>query len=154
MTKTLFQQHSVITLILSIYPAITYPQDLYKWVDASGSTHYSVTPPPSNAKKLGSVSTYQNKTEQSSKTLNSPQPIKNPYQYSFPVTPKDKFTTKERAKIEAKVRKGMQDYSKEKRTNPYIDMFGSLTEQDLRSSLESEYLQKKEKLANSRVSNR
>lgn len=77
MTKTLFQQHSVITLILSIYPAITYPQDFYKWVDASGSTHYSVTPPPSNAKKLGSVSTYQNKTEQSSKTLNSPQPIKN-----------------------------------------------------------------------------
>ena len=83
-----------------------------------------------------------------------PQPIKNPYQYSFPVTPKDKFTAKKRAKIEAKVRKGMQDYSKEKRTNPYIDMFGSLTEQDLRSSLESEYLQKKEKLANSRVSNR
>ena len=146
MTKTLFQQHSVITLILSIYPATTYPQDFYKQVDASGSTHYSVTPPPSNAKKLGSVSTYQNKTEQSSKTLNSPQPIKNPYHYSFPVTPKDKFT--------AKVRKGMQDYSKEKRTNPYIDMFGSLTEQDLRSSLESEYLQKKEKLANPRVSNR
>jgi hypothetical protein len=79
---------------------------------------------------------------------------KKPYQYSFPVTPKDKFTAKKRAKIEAKVRKGMQDYSKEKRTNPYIDMFGSLTEQDLRSSLESEYLQKKEKLANSRVSNR
>lgn len=62
MTKTLFQQHSVITLILSIYPAITYPQDFYKWVDASGSTHYSVTPPPSNVKKLGSVSTYQNRT--------------------------------------------------------------------------------------------
>ena len=79
---------------------------------------------------------------------------KKPYQYSFPVTPKDKFTAKKRAKIEAKVRKGMQDYSKEKRTNPYIDMFGSLTEQDLRSSLESEYLQKKEKLTNSRVSNR
>lgn len=31
MTKTLFQQHSVITLILSIYPATTYPQDFYKW---------------------------------------------------------------------------------------------------------------------------
>ncbi|WP_250752593.1 DUF4124 domain-containing protein [Acinetobacter modestus] len=141
-------------LILCIYPAISHAQNFYKWVDENGSTHYSVTPPPSNAKKLGSVSTYQNKTEPSSKTLNSPQPIKNPYQSSFPVTPKDNFTAKERAQIEAKVRKGMQDYSKEKRTNPYIDMFGSLTEQDLRSSLESEYLQKKEKLANSRASNR
>jgi len=48
--------YSAITLILSIYPTTTYPQDFYKWVDASGSTHYSATPPPSSAKKLGSVS--------------------------------------------------------------------------------------------------
>ncbi|MCH7332628.1 DUF4124 domain-containing protein [Acinetobacter modestus] len=146
--------YSLITLILSIYPATTYPQDFYKWVDASGSTHYSATPPPSSAKKLGSVSTYSNSLEQNTKQLSDNKPVQNLNQPPFPVTPKDKFTAKERAEIEAKVRKGMQDYSKEKRTNPYIDMFGSLTEQDIRSSLESEYLQKKEKLANSRVSNR
>ncbi|MCH7330752.1 DUF4124 domain-containing protein [Acinetobacter modestus] len=146
--------YSLITLILSIYPATTYPQDFYKWVDASGSTHYSATPPPSSAKKLGSVSTYSNSLEQNTKQLSDNKPVQNLNQPPFPVTPKDKLTAKERAEIEAKVRKGMQDYSKEKRTNPYIDMFGSLTEQDLRSSLESEYLQKKEKLANSRASNR
>jgi hypothetical protein len=55
MTKTLFQQHSVITLILSIYPATTYLQDFYKWVDAKGSTHYTATPPPSNAKKKSKI---------------------------------------------------------------------------------------------------
>ena len=30
----------------------------YKWVDAQGSTHYTKTPPPRNAKKQGSVNTY------------------------------------------------------------------------------------------------
>ena len=113
MTKTLFQQHSVITLILSIYPATTYPQDFYKWVDASGSTHYSATPPPSSAKKLGSVSTYSNSLEQTKKQLSDNKPVQNLNQPPFPVTPKDKFTAKERTEIEAKVRKGMQDYSKE-----------------------------------------
>lgn len=30
----------------------------YKWVDANGSTHYTATPPPKNAKKQGKVDTY------------------------------------------------------------------------------------------------
>ena len=154
MTKTLFQQLLHFFNLLFFIIPLSHAQDFYKWIDASGSTHYSATPPPSSAKKLGSVSTYINSLEQTKKQLSYYKPVQNLNQPPFPVAPKDKFTAKERTEIEAKVRKGMQDYSKEKRTNPYIDMFGSLTEQDLRSSLESEYLQKKEKLANSRVSNR
>ncbi len=103
MTKTLFKQYSVITLILSIYPATTYPQDFYKWVDASGSTHYSATPPPSSAKKLGSVSTYSNSLEQTKKQLPDNKPVQNLNQPSRPVAPKDEFTTAERAEIEKQV---------------------------------------------------
>ena len=33
-------------------------QNFYKWVDAKGSTHYTTTPPPKNAKKKGQVATY------------------------------------------------------------------------------------------------
>ncbi len=33
-------------------------QDYYKWVDASGSTHYTKNPPPKNAKNKGKVETY------------------------------------------------------------------------------------------------
>ncbi|WP_336938562.1 DUF4124 domain-containing protein [Acinetobacter modestus] len=154
MTKTLFQQLLHFFNLLFFIIPLSHAQDFYKWVDASGSTHYTVNPPPNHVKKLGLVSTYQNSNSQSSQVSKRQQTHQNPYQSQFPTTPKDEFTAKERTEIEAKVRKGMQDYSKEKRTNPYIDMFGSLTEQDLRSSLESEYLQKKEKLANSRVSNR
>lgn len=143
-----------LTFLVCIFPKINYAQDFYKWVDATGSTHYTVNPPPNHVKKLGSVSTYSNSLEQTKKQLSDNKPVQNLNQPPFPLAPKDEFTAKERAEIEAKVRKRMQDYSKKKRTNPYIDMFGSLTEQDLRSSLESEYLQKKEKLANSRVSNR
>ncbi|MFB2579013.1 MULTISPECIES: DUF4124 domain-containing protein [unclassified Acinetobacter] len=32
-------------------------QSFYKWVDASGSTHYTTTPPPKNARKQGVVNT-------------------------------------------------------------------------------------------------
>ena len=33
-------------------------QNFYKWVDAKGSTHYTITPPPNSAKKKGKVETY------------------------------------------------------------------------------------------------
>ena len=31
---------------------------MYKWVDHKGSTHYTLTPPPANAKKSGTMMTY------------------------------------------------------------------------------------------------
>lgn len=33
-------------------------QNFYKWVDKNGSTHYTVTPPPANAKRVANVETY------------------------------------------------------------------------------------------------
>lgn len=142
--------YSLITLILSIYPATTYPQDFYKWVDASGSTHYSATPPPSSAKKLGSVSTYSNSLEQTKKQLSDNKPVQNLNQPSLPVAPKDEFTTAERAEIEKQVKQQLQGIKKD----PYAAMFGATNEKDIRRSMEVAYQQKKEKLANSRASNR
>lgn len=142
--------YSAITLILSIYPATTYPQDFYKWVDASGSTHYSATLPPSSAKKLGSVSTYSNSLEQTKKQLSDNKPVQNLNLPPFPVAPKDEFTAKERAEIEKQVKQQLQEVKQ----NPYATMFGSANEKDIRRSMEVAYQQKKEKLANSRASNR
>lgn len=44
--------------LASTAPQFAQAQKFYKWVDSSGSTHYTTTPPPRNAKKLGNVSTY------------------------------------------------------------------------------------------------
>lgn len=46
------------TALASTAPQIAQAQKFYKWVDASGSTHYTTTPPPKNAKKLGNINTY------------------------------------------------------------------------------------------------
>ncbi len=47
-----------ITMSLSFtFTPYAQAQNFYKWVDANGSTHYTTTPPPKNAKKLGSVNT-------------------------------------------------------------------------------------------------
>jgi len=32
--------------------------EFYKWVDAKGVTHYTKTPPPKTAKKVGKIETY------------------------------------------------------------------------------------------------
>lgn len=40
-----------------LFPVVGHTQNFYKWVDANGSTHYTTTPPPKNAKKLGAVNT-------------------------------------------------------------------------------------------------
>ena len=35
-----------------------FAKEYYKWVDAKGSTHYTITPPPKSAQKKGKVDTY------------------------------------------------------------------------------------------------
>ena len=130
--------------------ACIHAQDFYKWGDANGSTHYTSTPPPKNAKRLGSISTYQNKTEQSKKVSRSKEQIHNPY--SFPTTAKIELTAAERAAIEIQVKQQLQKNQQTLKQYPYANMLGSTTEQDIRSSIESAYLQKKEKLVNSKAS--
>ncbi|OTG76136.1 hypothetical protein B9T26_03295 [Acinetobacter sp. ANC 4169] len=139
----------VLSLIL-LASAYIHAQDFYKWVDAKGSTHYTTTPPPKNAKWLGSISTYQNKTEQSKKVPESKEQIQN--HYSFPTTAKIELTTAERAAIEIQVKQQLQKNQQTLKQDPYANMFGSSTEQDIRSSIESAYLQKKKKRANSKAS--
>ncbi|MDN5513139.1 MAG: DUF4124 domain-containing protein [Acinetobacter sp.] len=139
----------VLSLIL-LASACIHAQDFYKWVDANGSTHYTSTPPPKNAKRLGSISTYQNKTEQSKKVPRSKEQIQN--HYSFPTTAKIELTAAERAAIEIQVKQPLQKNQQTLKQDPYANMFGSATEQDICSSIESAYLQKKEKLVNSKAS--
>lgn len=139
----------VLSIILFASVCI-HAQNFYKWVDANGSTHYTTTLPPKNAKRLGSVSTYQNKTEQFKKVPGFKEPIQNPY--SFPTTAKIELTAAERAAIEIQVKQQLQKNQQTLKQDPYANMFGSATEQDIRSSIESAYLQKKEKLVNSKAS--
>ena len=55
-------------------------REYYKWVDANGSTHYSKTPPPKNAKKQGRVETFGTKSSTVATTQtpqNEPTPTTN-----------------------------------------------------------------------------
>ncbi|KAA8734577.1 DUF4124 domain-containing protein [Acinetobacter qingfengensis] len=44
-----------------------HAQNFYKWIDAKGSTHYTTTPPPKNAQKLGKIMTYNDSVTSSAK---------------------------------------------------------------------------------------
>ena len=35
-----------------------FAKQYYKWVDGNGTTHYTTTPPPKNAKNKGKIDTY------------------------------------------------------------------------------------------------
>lgn len=48
--------------------SFTNAQTYYKWTDASGSTHYTKTPPPKNSKHKGKVETYGAHTPTTSQT--------------------------------------------------------------------------------------
>lgn len=48
----------MLTLCLGFAINITQAQDFYKWVDAQGSTHYTLTPPPKSVQNMGQVKTY------------------------------------------------------------------------------------------------
>lgn len=49
-------------------------QQYYKWMDQSGSTHYTTTPPPKGAKHLNKVSTYGSQPLLKNPTSNLEQP--------------------------------------------------------------------------------
>lgn len=50
---------SGIGLLLTLgVTAPSFAKEYYKWVDQNGSTHYSETPPPRNAKHKTTVTTY------------------------------------------------------------------------------------------------
>ena len=43
---------------LMLWVSTTQAQSFYKWVDAQGSTHYTLTPPPKSGQNMGQVKTY------------------------------------------------------------------------------------------------
>jgi hypothetical protein len=46
------------TLCLSLWASTSHAQSFYKWIDAQGSTHYTLTPPPKSAQNMGQVKTH------------------------------------------------------------------------------------------------
>ncbi|KKW81988.1 DUF4124 domain-containing protein [Acinetobacter bereziniae] len=55
-THTVFV--STIFALLSVTTATSHAKQYYKWVDSNGSTHYTTTPPPKNARNKTKVDTY------------------------------------------------------------------------------------------------
>lgn len=47
-----------ISSLMLICSSHSFAKQYYKWVDSKGSTHYTTTPPPKNAKKQTKVETY------------------------------------------------------------------------------------------------
>ncbi|MDC5235201.1 DUF4124 domain-containing protein [Acinetobacter baumannii] len=47
-----------VTTAILLCSSQSQAQQYYKWMDQSGSTHYTMTPPPKGAKHLNKVSTY------------------------------------------------------------------------------------------------
>lgn len=55
------QKIALSSLLLSLFAfssSSSFAKEYYKWVDSKGSTHYTTTPPPKNAKNHGKVNTY------------------------------------------------------------------------------------------------
>ena len=50
--------YTLAATVMLLSSSQNHAQQYYKWVDASGSTHYTATPPPKGAKRLDKVSTY------------------------------------------------------------------------------------------------
>ena len=50
--------YTVVTTAILVCSNQSQAQQYYKWMDKSGSTHYTTTPPPKSAKHLNKVSTY------------------------------------------------------------------------------------------------
>lgn len=48
----------MMSICLIICTHNTQAQSFYKWIDAEGSTHYTLTPPPKTVQNMGQVKTY------------------------------------------------------------------------------------------------
>jgi hypothetical protein len=59
--KKLHQYYLTICGFLLFGITLSHAQDFYKWIDKNGTTHYTVTQPPTSAKKIDTVTTYGEK---------------------------------------------------------------------------------------------
>ncbi|OCZ62432.1 DUF4124 domain-containing protein [Acinetobacter seifertii] len=65
----------------------TQAEQYYKWVDQSGSTHYTTTPPPKGAKHLNKVSTYGTQPSVKNSTPSPEQPAQDKTDKAVPAAP-------------------------------------------------------------------
>lgn len=61
-----------VIILSSFMSCALQAQPYYKWIDAKGSTHYTLTAPPKGAKKQGKVETYSSHTSTQINTLQTP----------------------------------------------------------------------------------
>lgn len=76
----------VVISLTSGFSTSLYAQKFYKWMDANGSTHYTTTPPPKNARNVSQVHTYNDNSRSTSTT--TPPPSTSPQPTSTPSEPK------------------------------------------------------------------
>lgn len=74
------------TLLFSFSSSSVMAKEYYKWVDAKGSTHYTATPPPKNAKKQSRIETYGTKTTTTPTSQSEQVPVTNTQEQSTPDT--------------------------------------------------------------------
>ncbi|WP_298142084.1 DUF4124 domain-containing protein [uncultured Acinetobacter sp.] len=65
--QTIYIQKLLLITALMCSSSALMAQSFYKWVDQHGSTHYTTTPPPKNAKKLSKVDTYHHPQSKATK---------------------------------------------------------------------------------------
>ena len=67
-----------LSLALTGLSPYSHAQQFYKWVDQKGSTHYTTTPPPKNAKRQGKIETYNHPNTSRPAAVTTPNSEANP----------------------------------------------------------------------------
>lgn len=77
--KVFFLAQSTVLMSLMLFATQNHAEQYYKWVDNTGSTHYTTTPPPKGSKKQGQVKTYGHTPQPTpnNESSNSPNDNKN-----------------------------------------------------------------------------
>lgn len=64
--------HCFIVGAITFASSAVFANNFYKWTDSKGTTHYTKTPPPKNAKQRGTVETYGYQSSNSTPSAQQP----------------------------------------------------------------------------------
>jgi len=82
---------TIFALFSMVGVSASHAKQYYKWVDSKGSTHYTTTPPPKNARSQSKVNTYgyhgDSRPANPAPTASQNQPQNGQPQGTQPVTP-------------------------------------------------------------------
>lgn len=90
-----FAHTAFVSTIFALFSVVgvsaSHAKQYYKWVDSKGSTHYTTTPPPKNARSQSKVNTYgyhgDSRPANPAPTASQNQPQNGQPQGTQPVTP-------------------------------------------------------------------